>query len=266
MEKGGEKSMKRKLVFAVLAIVCLAAMLVAGTASPGADNYSFMVVRGSNNGIYYRLHNEATGVWGSWVQLPGSTIDSPGAAYVGGQLCVVVRGMDGSSLWQGYVNVDTGAFSGWTQVSGSSPSAPELGSATSGGDSYIMEKQYSSWTGTLTGWTTVTSLTTPSLPAGYYKVELDAHAYMVYPSHLGIGIGVDVASADSTTQRFWQCDDSPFVSGSTFMGDVHTQEVFYLAAGAHTFYFRAGRTSGTADCELEYSHITVTFSPDGSVS
>jgi hypothetical protein len=38
--------------------------------------------------------------------------------------------MDGSSMWQGFVNVNTGAFSGWTPISGSTPSAVELGSAS----------------------------------------------------------------------------------------------------------------------------------------
>ena len=262
--------MNRKLVFAVLTIVCLAGVLVSVTLSVGVyDQPSYLVVRGNDNGIYYRLFNEATSTWGSWIKLPGATSDSPSAAYVGDQLCVIVRGTDGSSLWQGFINVGTGAFSGWTLLSGATPSAPELGSASTGGSSYIMEKQYSAWTGTLDNeWSTIVTLTTPSLPAGYYKVELDAHSYLEYPSRLGIGIGVDSTSADSTTTRYWQCDSSPFVSGSTFLADVHTQEVFYLAAGAHTFYFRAGETySGTGgDCQLQNSHITVTFFPDGSIS
>jgi hypothetical protein len=123
--------MNRKLVFAVLSIVCLAGMLVSVTLSIGvSDQPAYMVVRGSDNGIYYRLFNEASGTWGAWTNLPGSTCDSPSAAYIGDQLCVVVRGMDGSSMWQGFVNVNTDAFSGWTPISGSTPSAVELGSAS----------------------------------------------------------------------------------------------------------------------------------------
>ncbi|MDX1814217.1 MAG: hypothetical protein R3319_05450 [Candidatus Bathyarchaeia archaeon] len=123
--------MNKKLIFAVLAIVCCFCMLVSGTVSQSASKPPFMVVRGLNSGIYYRLFNEATSTWGEWVELPGKTSDSPGAAYVGDELCVVVRGLDGWSLWQGFVNVDTGAFSGWTRVSGATLSAPELGSASS---------------------------------------------------------------------------------------------------------------------------------------
>jgi hypothetical protein len=126
----------------------------------------------------------------------------------------------------------------------------------------VMESIYSSWTGSLSGWSTIVTLTTPSLPTGYYKVELDAHAYLEYPSRLGIGIGVDSTSSDATTLRYWQCDSSPFESGSTFLTDVHTQEVFLLAEGTHTFYFRAGETSGGGGyCGLQNSHITVTFFP-----
>jgi hypothetical protein len=255
--------MNRKWVFAVISIVCLVGMLVSVTLSVGVyDHPSYLVVRGSDNGIYYRLFNEASGTWGEWTKLPGSTCDSPSAAYVGDQLSVIVRGIDGTSLWQGFVNVETGAFSGWTQLSGSTLSAPELGSASTGGTSYVMESIYSAWTGSLSGWSTIVTLTTPNLPTGYYKVELDAHSYLEYPSRLGIGIGVDSASSDSTTTRYWQCDSSPFVSGSTFLGDVHTQEVFLLSAGTHTFYFRAGETSGGGGyCGLQNSHLTVTFFP-----
>jgi hypothetical protein len=123
--------MNRKWVFAVISIVCLAGTLVSATLSVGVyDHPSYLVVRGSDNGIYYRLFNEASGTWGEWTKLPGSTCDSPSAAYIGEQLCVVVRGMDGSSMWQGFVNVNTGDFSGWTPISGSTPSAVELGSAS----------------------------------------------------------------------------------------------------------------------------------------
>jgi hypothetical protein len=124
--------MNRKLVFAVLSIVCLAGTLVSATLSVGvSDQPAYMVVRGSDNGIYYRLYNEGIGTWGAWTKLPGVTCDSPSAAYIEEQLCVVVRGMDGSSMWQGFVNVNTGDFSGWTYLSGSTPSAVELGSASS---------------------------------------------------------------------------------------------------------------------------------------
>jgi hypothetical protein len=50
----------------------------------------FLVVRGQDNGIYYRIHNESTSTWNAWEKLPGATLDSPAAAIVGNQLHVVV--------------------------------------------------------------------------------------------------------------------------------------------------------------------------------
>jgi hypothetical protein len=88
----------------------------------------FLVVRGMDNGIYYRFFNESTSTWDTWEKLPGATPDSPAAAILGNQLRVVVRGMDGSSLWYGTIDLATDTFSGWTLLSGATPSAPELAS------------------------------------------------------------------------------------------------------------------------------------------
>jgi len=94
--------------------------------APAANAY--LVVRGLDNGIYYRVYSSATSSWGSWVRLPGSTCDSPAAAVMSNRLHLVVRGLDGISLYHGYVDLSTGAFSGWTKISGSTPSTPTLAS------------------------------------------------------------------------------------------------------------------------------------------
>ena len=85
-----------------------------------------LVVRGSNNGIYYRTCNVEEDTWGGWTALPGSTGDTPAAAVCGSELHIVVRGMDGSSLYHGFVDLSTGTFSGWTMMSGATPSIPRL--------------------------------------------------------------------------------------------------------------------------------------------
>jgi len=124
---------------------------------------------------------------------------------------------------------------------------------------YIAERQYSAWTANLVGWQTIVSVTLPSLPAGYYKAEVDAHSYQS-GAVLGIGIGVDSTTADTTTQRFY---DS--LGETDVRQGVHTQEVFYLGAGSHTFYFRAGNVNPTGTAQLWNSHITVTYFPTGSI-
>jgi hypothetical protein len=91
--------------------------------TPAAAN-AYLVVRGFDNGIYYRTYS--SGVWGSWNTLPGATIDSPAATVCNNELHMVVRDMSGSTLYHGYVDLTTNAFSGWTLISGATPSTPTL--------------------------------------------------------------------------------------------------------------------------------------------
>lgn len=88
-------------------------------------NEIILVVRGLNNAIY---RNSWSGLgWTGWAGLPsGATCDGVGATAIGDSLRVVVRGMDGYTLWHGNVDLSTGAFSGWTLLSGSTSSAPTL--------------------------------------------------------------------------------------------------------------------------------------------
>jgi hypothetical protein len=94
--------------------------------TPTATN-AYLVVRGGDNRIYYRI-STSPGVWGSWNTLPGLTCDSPAAAIYNNELHVVVRSSSGTQLYHGYVNLGTSAFSGWTLLSGFTPSAPTLAS------------------------------------------------------------------------------------------------------------------------------------------
>ena len=86
------------------------------------------MVRGFDNRSYYRIHNSSSDSWDSWNALPGATYDSPGAALLGNDLHNVVRGMDGNTLWHGYLTdpADPESFSGWTRLNGATPSAPTL--------------------------------------------------------------------------------------------------------------------------------------------
>jgi C1A family cysteine protease len=106
--------------------------LISG-ASPSAPTLTsngtalFLVVRGFTNRIYYRLYDNS---WGGWNVLPGSTCDGPAAVFLGSDLHVVVRSVDGVLLWHGYLtdSSDPNSFSGWSLISGASPSAPTLAS------------------------------------------------------------------------------------------------------------------------------------------
>ncbi len=56
----------------------------------------------------------------------GATNDTPAAVVCSGKLYTVVRGMDGYSIWFGWVNLIDESFSGWTLLSGATPLAPTL--------------------------------------------------------------------------------------------------------------------------------------------
>ena len=82
-----------------------------------------LAVRGSNNGIYWRKYDGST--WGDWSKLPGATVDSPGIAVMDGNLHMVVIGTN-YRLYHGWVDLETDVFSGWSPLSGSTPSIPIL--------------------------------------------------------------------------------------------------------------------------------------------
>ncbi len=91
----------------------------------GANVYA--VVRGTDNRIYYG--SNVVGSWGGWSTLPGSTADSVGAAVCGGKLHVAVRGTD-NKIYYSSLTFANGAFSGWTALGGTTPSAPALAAAS----------------------------------------------------------------------------------------------------------------------------------------
>jgi hypothetical protein len=84
----------------------------------------FLVVRGSDNRIYYHAYS---GVWENWKAVPsGTTCDTPAAVVWNGNLYLVVRSMDGNSLYFGSINLGDDRFSGWRWISGSTHSQPTL--------------------------------------------------------------------------------------------------------------------------------------------
>jgi hypothetical protein len=80
--------------------------------------------------------------------------------------------MDGASLWSSNINPTTEVFSGWTLLSGSTPSAPTLATdgtslalVVQGEDNRIYYCTYSITTQAWTGWSALPSGTTPDSPA-----------------------------------------------------------------------------------------------------
>ena len=79
------------------------------------------------------MYSLSLGSWGSWNILPGTTCDSPAAVMLGNNLHIVVRGMDGTSLWQTIIQTTDGSMvKVWTLISGATPSKPVLTPGSSG--------------------------------------------------------------------------------------------------------------------------------------
>lgn len=81
-----------------------------------------LVVRGMNDGVYYRW---LTSSWSPWVSLPGFTVDAPAAAEFGDSLLLAVRGRD-NGIWYSSIKLSSGEFTGWRSLPGSTPSRPAI--------------------------------------------------------------------------------------------------------------------------------------------
>jgi hypothetical protein len=139
------------------------------------DVLDCLVVRGSNNGVYYRICDSKNN-WGNWILLPGSTIDVPAAAVVNNELHIVVRGgSGGTTLYHGYIDLVANTFSGWTLISGSTPSTPTLTSngvdlalVVRGSNNQIYHTEYTFPSRTWTSWSALPSGLTMETPAAVY--------------------------------------------------------------------------------------------------
>ncbi len=91
----------------------------------GSSLELYLAVRGLDNLTYYNVWNDVG--WNGWISVPtGATCDAPGATVTNDKLQIVVRGMDESSLWHGYVDLTTEDFAGWSWLSGATESAPTV--------------------------------------------------------------------------------------------------------------------------------------------
>jgi hypothetical protein len=119
---------------------------------------------------------------------------------------------------------------------------------------------YGSWIELSASWKTLMSISLPNIPvSAYYHVVCDGYAY-INSSYVQIAMGADNATEDPSTRRFygeWE--------GITLTG-IHTERVYNLGPGAHTFYFIGKIYSGyIADSRVNYHTITVTIFTDGSM-
>jgi hypothetical protein len=102
--------------------------LVSNYRTEGDDHLLYLIVRGSDNGIYLRSY---TGGWSSWSNLPGGTKNEVGACIESSKpdpfatLHLVVTGLTGG-LYHGKYGLNSESFLGWSFISGDTPSSPIL--------------------------------------------------------------------------------------------------------------------------------------------
>ena len=172
--------------------------------SPTTSN-AYLVARGFDNSIYYREYNANNNLWGSWRALPGATIASPAACVFENNLHLVVLGIDGATLWHGYVDLQTDVFSGWQVLSGATTTAPILtsnGSVLSavvrGLDNAIYIRCYEN--GAWGEWSSVSyGLTGDCLAASFVGDNL----HIVAKELGGVGMFDAIVSCDGTIIREW---------------------------------------------------------------
>jgi hypothetical protein len=165
-----------------------------------------LCVRGLDDRIYYRFYASSSGSWGDWDVVPsGATGDGPAAAVLGNELHLVVRGMDGSTLWHGTINLTDNTFSGWNSLSGATPSAPTLTSngtvlclVVRGLDYRIYHRYYEddSWG----PWYAVPTGATCDSPAA---AMLEDNLYIVVRGMDGTSLWHIIVGCDGTVVRDW---------------------------------------------------------------
>ena len=121
---------------------------------------------------------------------------------------------------------------------------------------------YGSWM-TLNGtFDTLLSVTTPNIPlSGYYHVVCDGYVSIEASAQVEIAIGVNSPTEDASTRRFYKTYGH--VTLDFLLTGIHTERVYYLGPGSHTFYF-LGLSSGTS--RVNYHTITVTFFTHGGLT
>ena len=134
-------------------------------------NTLHLVVRGTDNGIYYRSWTSSSG-WSGWQSLPGVTNDIPTIISQGTQtLHVVVRGTD-NGIYHNRKTLPSGSWTGWSAIPGATSASPTLswmpGSpglivlAVRSTDNHVY---YNVWGSSWTGWSPLPG-TTSGKPAG----------------------------------------------------------------------------------------------------
>jgi hypothetical protein len=161
--------------------------------------------------IYYRSYSGDS--WGAWQVLAGgSTVDGPAAALLGDELHVVVRGMDGSSMWHKVIVPGGSVVQDWTWIPGASASPPVLAASQSRSELYMLVRGADDgiyecgYDGSWGGWSSLEGLTVASPAATVCGDELQ----VVVQGSDAVTLWHGVVDLDSAVFGGWS-----WISGST---------------------------------------------------
>lgn len=164
-------------MFAIFAAILLVTFFFQATylSSSIVNNENvYLVFRGLENGIHVQTYNPTTQIWNESIVLPGQTLDTPAVTKCNGELHMVIKGMDGITMWHGYLDLADNAFSGWSILSGTTPSSPVLTSdgttlslVVRSNNNSICIRTYSLQTRDWSAWSVISGASTCDSPAAY---------------------------------------------------------------------------------------------------
>lgn len=215
-----------------------------------SETNAYLVVRGLNNKIYYRTHTSSSNSWESWNVVPtGLTCDSPAAALYSGKLYLVVRGMDGYSLWFGWITLADGSFSGWTRLSGATESAPALVSYDSrltlvarGLDDYVYYRIYDCTTESWSSWKAIPNGTTCDSPAA---AALNGYLHIVVRRSDGSSLWHGYLDISTDDFYGWQRVSGATLSRPTLTASETVNRLYLVVRGLDDrIYYNAWNGAG----------------------
>ena len=178
-----------------------------GIAAARHEGILHLVVRGTNNKIYYGRLEELTGAFTGWSQVGGTTPSKPAIAIDqgSGYLWVAVRGMDDGIYIKG-MNLSTGDWSEWERLPGKTSEAPAIAAhndmlhivVKGVSDNSLWHGIYDIGLGEFLGWNKVSGAT-PSAP----DLAVDSRGY-IYLAVRGMNDKIYINRYDGSSWLGWE--------------------------------------------------------------
>ena len=177
------------------------------TALTASSSHLYLVVRGSDNRIYWRRMTTGS-VWTNWQAVPtGSADATPAAAFFNNHLYLSVKGYHTTGIYVCSMDAGTLVWSGWTAVSGATISRPALAASSSylyitvrGSDNHVYWRRMTTAGAWSASWISIPSGTIDTAPSTTF---LSGHLYVGVKGYGSTSIYEDNMSEISLTWSGW---------------------------------------------------------------